>query len=176
MAPRLKALDSAAVEKCSVRENPYRELDRVTRWITENWREPYRDDPDLSFAMIIARFVNWPETLAELGYPVPWDQEHFLAVMNARKGHGEVCFGAAYNISNGGSTAPKAVHLVQEVFARLRRDREKLRPHHGDTLASFSSRLLSYRGMGGFMAAQVIADLKYVVPLEGLRKGGIPEQ
>jgi hypothetical protein len=145
--------------------NPYREHDRVTRWITENWRTPHHDDPDLWFAMVIARFVNWPDTLAELGYPVPWDPEHFLVVMNARKGHGEVSFGAAYTISNLGSTAPKAVHLVQEVFAPLWRDREKLQPRYGDSLASFSSRLLSYRGMGGFMAAQVIADLKYVEPL-----------
>ena len=41
---------------CNVR----REDDRVTRWIAEDWRVPHVDDPDLWFAMVIARFVNWP--------------------------------------------------------------------------------------------------------------------
>ena len=57
--------------------NVYRELDTVTKWIAANWREPHKDDPDLWFAMAIARFVNWPDTLAELGYPVPWNPRRF---------------------------------------------------------------------------------------------------
>jgi hypothetical protein len=34
----------------------------------------------------VARFINWPDTLAEIGYPVPWNlnREHFLAVMAVR--------------------------------------------------------------------------------------------
>ena len=43
--------------------------DRTTRWIADNWRTPHVDDPDVWFAMVIARFVNWPDTLAALGYP-----------------------------------------------------------------------------------------------------------
>src|SRR5215813_2551463 len=54
--------------------NVYREDDRVTIWIRENWREPHADDPDLWFAMAVARLVNWPDSLAALGYPVPWDR------------------------------------------------------------------------------------------------------
>ena len=38
------------------------------------------DDRDLWFAMVIARFVNLPDTLAALGYPVPWDPEHVFYV------------------------------------------------------------------------------------------------
>ena len=53
---------------CNVR----REDDRVTRWIATNWRGPKCDDPDLWFAMVLARFVNLPETLAEIDYPVPF--------------------------------------------------------------------------------------------------------
>ena len=55
---------------CNVR----REEDRVTRWIAERWRNPHADDPDLWFAMAVARFVNWPDALAEIGYPVPWSK------------------------------------------------------------------------------------------------------
>ena len=91
---------------CNVR----REDDRGTRWIADNWRAPHADDPDLWFAIVVARFVNLPGTLADLGYPVPWDPQHFRAVLNARKERGETCFGPAYNISNNGSNASKAEH------------------------------------------------------------------
>jgi hypothetical protein len=70
---------------CNVR----REDDRVTCWIAVNWREPHANDQDLFFAMAVARLVNWPDTLAELGYPVPWDREHFITTLRARAGRGE---------------------------------------------------------------------------------------
>lgn len=46
--------------------NIYRELDTVTIWIDENIRKPYADHPNLWFMLCIARYINWPETLAEL--------------------------------------------------------------------------------------------------------------
>jgi hypothetical protein len=151
--------------------NMYRELDRTTIWIARNWREPHCDDPDLWFAMVVARFVNWPDTLAELGYPGPWDPEHFLAVMTARKERGEVCFGPAYNISNGGSKAPKAVHLMEKVLTPLSTTlaRKRLRPRDDDSLLGFYARLKAMPGFESFMAAQVVADMKYVAPLKGAR-------
>jgi alpha-glutamyl/putrescinyl thymine pyrophosphorylase clade 1 len=152
---------------CNVR----READRTTRWIADNWRTPHANDPDLWFAMVVARFVNWPDTLAELGYPVPWDPEHFLKGMNARKARGEVCFGPAYNISNGGKKTAKAEHLVLQVFAPLWGPlaRKRLRPRDDDTLHSFYGRLRAMPGFGGFMAGQVVADMMYVPPLNGAR-------
>ena len=41
--------------------NIRREDDRVTKWIAANWRKPHADDPDLWFAMVVARLVNWPD-------------------------------------------------------------------------------------------------------------------
>ena len=120
---------------------------------------------------MIARFVNWADTLAELGYPVPWEPEHFLATMNACKARGETCFGAAYNISNGGSTTPKAEHLVQKVFTPLWQPltRKRLRPRDDNSLHSYYGRLKEMNGLGSFMAAQIVADLKYVSPLKNAR-------
>jgi hypothetical protein len=151
---------------CSVR----REDDRVTRWIKDNWREPHKADPDLWFAMVVARFVNWPDTLAEIGYPVPWDHERFLAVMAVRKGRGEKVYGAAYMIhaDNRRQNAEKdtATYQAKEVFRPLWRSREWMRPKVGDKLANYHTRLSDFHGLGnGFMSAQVIADLKYVEPL-----------
>jgi hypothetical protein len=78
--------------------NIRREDDRVTRWVATHRREPHYDDPDLWFAMCLARFINWPDTLAELGYPAPWNREHFLAVMAARTARGAKLYGPAYMI------------------------------------------------------------------------------
>jgi alpha-glutamyl/putrescinyl thymine pyrophosphorylase clade 1 len=138
--------------------NVCREDDRTTRWIADNWRAPHAEDPDVWFAMAVARFVNFPDTLAALGYPVPWEPEHFLQVLNERKARDEVCFGAAYNISNGGKTTPKAEHLVQQVFASLwgPLTRKRLRPRDDDTLHSFYGRLKGMPGFDSFMAGQVV--------------------
>lgn len=46
--------------------NIFRELDTVTIWIRENIRERFADHPHLWFMLCIARYINWPPTLAAL--------------------------------------------------------------------------------------------------------------
>jgi len=46
--------------------NIFRELDTVTIWIRKNIRERFADHPDLWFMLCIARYINWPQTLALL--------------------------------------------------------------------------------------------------------------
>jgi hypothetical protein len=147
--------------------NIYREFDRTTRWIAENWRTPHATDPDLFFAMGIARLVNLPETLAELGYPVPWNAEHFLAVLGDRKARDERMYSGAYILGTGGrgGYGEKPDYQAQAIFAPLWRARDRLRPRAGESLREFHNRLGDFHGMGGFITAQVIADLKYAEPL-----------
>lgn len=52
--------------------NVYRELDRVTMWLAEHWREPQRNYPDLWFAMVVARLINHPDSLEEMLLPGRW--------------------------------------------------------------------------------------------------------
>jgi 5-hmdU DNA kinase, helical domain len=97
---------------------------------------------------------------------VPWNREHFSSVMAERKQRGETRYGPAYVIHadnrKNSPYADTASYQAAEVFKPLWRDREFLRP----TLARYWSRLGELHGMGGgFMPAQVIADLKYVEPL-----------
>jgi hypothetical protein len=147
---------------CNVR----REDDRVTRWIAANWREPFADNPDLWFAMVVARFVNWPATLAEIGFPLPWNREHFLAVMAARAARGDKLYGPAYMIHADQNYATTAEYQAANVFTPLWKARERLRPTPGLTLQRYFTRLSDFHGFGGgFMPAQVIGDLKYVEPL-----------
>jgi len=146
--------------------NVRREHDRVTRWVALNWREPHANDPELWFAMIVAVFVNWPSTLAEIGYPVPWRPEYFLAVMRGRAARGQQLYGPAYMIHADRHYPTTAEYQVAKVFNPLWCDREQLRPIPGERLAQYFDRLSARHGFGGgFMPGQVIAYLKYVPPL-----------
>ena len=149
---------------CNIR----RENDKVTRWIAQNWREPNAADPDLFFAMAVARLVNWPDTMTVLGYPVPFDGDHFITVLQTRAAEGAKVWGEAYNISNAGKSLPK-VAVVSSVLYGLWARRKQLRPKEDDTLLGFYVRLKDMDGFASFMAAQVVADTKYVAPLLNAR-------
>jgi len=146
--------------------NVYRELDTVTRWIAKNWRDPHTGDPHVWFAMAAARFVNWPDTLAECGYPVPWEprvgaysmREHFTNTLLMRHSAGEKVFTGAYIINAG--TGSKALHVTRGILTPLWENREYIR-EAATSLARFHERLMEFRGMGSFMAGQVVCDAKY---------------
>ena len=145
--------------------NVYRELDRVTQWIRVNWRKPNRDDPDLWFAMVVARFINWPDTLAELGYPVPWNTERFLDVLTNRKHRREKIWTGAYMVRAGPTEGQEKAEYYKGLFDYYWSQRDTIRPKKGDTLNSWHMQLGMYEGFGSFMAAQIVADVKYVEPL-----------
>lgn len=146
--------------------NVEREQDKVTKWIARNWREPNKNDPDLWFALTIARNINLPETLEHLGYPVPWDKEHFLSVMYARRDDKQKSYNGAYMIRAGRTEGDiKARYQAEQQFDPLWEARVRLRPRVGDTLEAYWNVLLPEHGFGDFLAQQVVADLMYVEPL-----------
>jgi hypothetical protein len=166
-APRPWTSDAILAEWsfCQIR----REDDRVTKWIATNWREPHADDPDLWFSMAVARLVNLPDALAEIGFPLPWIPERFLRVMADRESQGLCCYGPAYKIGTAGQRGSKPDYQAQKVFAPLWARRKRLRPVAGDSLLYFHARLTKCDGLGSFMAAQIAADMKYVEPLRSAR-------
>ena len=161
--------------------NVERERDAVSVWLRENWREPYRDHPDLWFLMVVARLGgNDPRILGEITPPIPWKRKSYLAEMDA-KGLKVGVRGYRSWISAG---APMHEHLAHNLFDPLWSARDAVRPKPGDTLQAFAERLLAFDGMGTFLAGQVIADTKFgdalaeasdwwtfVVPGPGSRKG-----
>ncbi len=144
--------------------NVYRELDTVTIWIDKNWRNPHFTDPDVWFAMAVARLVNWPDTLAEIGYPVPWNDSHFVRTLEDLRG--TKVFTGAYMIPGGPAKMSKPFYLATGVLGPMWERRDYIRPQAGDTLAAFHSRLMECHGMGGFLAGQVVCDAKYTKALE----------
>lgn len=141
---------------CNVR----REEDKVTRWIKENWREPYSTHPNLAFAMCLARVVNLPTTLASIGFPVSWSKERFISDMDALQKDGVKLWTGAYMVTGGYSAGGES---KQQIMGRV------LDAAYGyaseitknDSLALAASKLQRTPGLGTFLSAQVIADLKY---------------
>lgn len=143
--------------------NVYRELDRTTVWIAEHWRKPHEEDPDLWFAMLVARLINWPPTLNELGYPVPWNPKYFAKIINARKARGEKIYSNAYMLTTSGEAIDKTALNLRR-FTALWKDREEMRPIPTECLWLYWEHLCDQHGIGSFIAAQIIADMKYARP------------
>lgn len=138
--------------------NVYRELDTQTKWLSDNWRDDHRD---FWFAALVFRFVNWHETAAELGRPIPWSASRFATVLNRRKSNGEKVYSGAYMISTHGVQQPKHLYLANSL-SKIWERRNKLRYKAGESLGIFHARLETCFDVGSFIAGQVIADAKYV--------------
>lgn len=140
----------------------HREDDRTTRWIAANWRDPNMGDPDLWFSMVIARrALNWPDCMEALGYPVPWNPDHFIYTLNYREEKKLKCYDTAYQLLVQGQKGNKAEMMVKHILNPLWEARKYIRPHSGDLLKDFADRLSSFKYMGLFYTGQVVADLKY---------------
>lgn len=155
---------------CNVR----REDDRVTRWIAGNIREPAASTTDLWFLIVWARLFNKPETLEVMdGFTLSGEHVRNLHIdleimrtsLKKRRDRGPI-FNAAYIVSTNGKSMDKVDYIIDLVLKPLWKDRASIRPHKGDTLESWHQKLMMYDGLGSFMAAQIVADMKYAEPLK----------
>jgi hypothetical protein len=148
--------------------NVRREDDRVTKCIHENWLQPHAEDYDtVVFAMALARLVNLPASLEALGYPSKWNPKRFVKLMEARKKDGMATFTGAYMINAVGATKgqSKASYLADQVLGPLWNSRKLLGNlvRTGCELSTLQEALMLHHGFGGgFMSAQVVADIKHL--------------
>ena len=143
--------------------------DRVTQWIHTNWMYPNDGAPSLPFAMGVARMVNLPETLESLGYPDKWDPDHFISVLAGRKLSGKKVWTSAYMITGGYSAGGESKEvIIARVLTKLHDQLERNPVCSGDTLESAAVKL-RVPGIGTFLSAQIIADLKYSRVLKGAK-------
>lgn len=141
--------------------NVYRELDTQTIWFANNWRKKYKDHKDLWFASLVFRFVNWHETTELFKNPIPFKAGDFMCTIQARQLEGHKVYSGAYMISTHGVRMPKSIYLansLQDIWD----SRKDIRCVEGETLQEFHARLMNCFDVGSFLAAQVIADCKYV--------------
>ena len=164
--------------------NIFRELDTVTIWVDKHIRQPYANHEHLWFMLAIARYINWPDTLAELIQTKQWpDNPDFepswlTTALEHRAVRGDKVYTGAYMIrAESDQTKPwyswsKHRYIAEIVLGRLWEDRAEWK-HLLETqpgiLRSFN-RLEQvwakfqeprYIGWGPFMAYEVVTDLRH---------------
>lgn len=145
---------------CNVR----REDDLGTRWIRENIREPYADNPNLWLMLCLARQINWPDTMAEMIAKGVWPiygyyPDKIIEVLAARKARGAKLFTGAYIIS-AGSGGPKHEYIINIVVGALTTNPPLT------SLQNMHKWLSSFQGWGPFMAYQAVVDMRYTSLLD----------
>lgn len=142
--------------------NLLREHDKVTIWLRENWREPYADHPNLPFAMALARLINWPPTLEEIGFPKRWNPDKALGTLHRRKDEGEKIYTGAYLLGSCPKGSERSIYLVNSVLTPLHR---ALSPAFwmidNNSLEDVWTWLRSQRGIGDFLAYEIVSDLRH---------------
>lgn len=149
--------------------NVYRELDKTTVWFREQLREPLRDDPRVIFATAAFRWFNrisTGEILRERGWLLEWNDAAVLAELGARRDRGEQLFTGAFMI-NSPPGEPKLEAIVRRITDVWRRREALLRKAQNWTrLAEAHADLTRYDGLGGFMAYEIVCDLRHTAILE----------
>jgi len=137
--------------------NVFRELDTVTIWLRENWREPYADHPNLPFAMAMARQINWPPTLEEIGFPEEWNPDHAKNVMFARQINKQKVYTGAYMLT-GTLGGPKVEQTIDKILTPLYENPPELHP---SSLQRTWREYLPYKGFAKFISYEVVTDLRH---------------
>jgi hypothetical protein len=137
--------------------NVYREHDRVTKFIRRMY-SPRFLHPLFVHNIILSRFLNWPDTLDELGYQDTWDPPYVKQVLNEIKASGKKVWGAAYVVTTHGLKMDKIDYLCDRVLPSIQKVLAVYLPW--ETCSDASHQLQHIEGVSTFMAGQVIADLK----------------
>ena len=142
--------------------NVYRELDKTTIWIAENWRQKAPAE-HVWMAMLVARVINWPDTLKAIAVEnaTPFNRRAFLEAIRRRSEKGLKVWGGAYMVTTSSAAVPKPEYFA-DIFQKVWDDRRLFDFPPKTPLDDLYRRLLSYHGLGSFLCAQVIADIKYV--------------
>ena len=138
--------------------NVFRRDDRVSRWLIKNWYEPNVGHPNLWFASVIARQINWPDTLEKIGFPHVWDPSKVHKIMSELRESGVKLFTGAYILPTPGKGVLKHDYTVFTILDGVWKDRADLKPRKGETLESAHTRFKRYPGFGDFLAMEVILD------------------
>lgn len=150
---------------CNVRRND----DRVTKFVLGPYAARWGGHEWVWFTFIVARLLNnEPALNAVADFVLPFKPDKMRAALHARKERGVKNFSPAYIVSTNGRSMDKVDYIIDVVLRPIWEDRRRLTLElraHG-TLAHAHAILCAHQGLGSFMAAQVLADWKYVNPSE----------
>ncbi len=144
--------------------NVFRELDRGTVWLRENFLDPHRDArPDLTlFNCAWYRMFNWWKTAALLGWQTRWSVEKIYAKL--ARVQGQVFTGAHIVYSEPGvSKVFSIVGVCGELFSRRREFLKVARETR--SLQATHRALKTVFCIGDFMAYEIVTDLRHTAIL-----------
>ena len=137
--------------------NVRREHDKVTKYLSStSWRKEWSDD--IVPKMVVARFVNYIPTLEETLAAGGW--QHTEEVLCERADRGEKVWGSAYTITTCGRLMDKITYVCTHVLPQVVALGPL--PCSVQTLSDCHMWLTQVDGLGSFLAAQVVADLKNI--------------
>lgn len=146
--------------------NVDREHDKVTRWIREAHNIPIKNSAEMTtlvegaaWSLTLARMVNKVESLTPLWWPwnpIPTNWKSMFHEVMSQPG----AWGSAYIVSTNGRRQPKHEYIAGLLEQALEQLYGPPATVLGGTLKSAYTRLQAVSGLGSFMAAQVVADLK----------------
>lgn len=145
---------------CNVRRND----DRVTKWIHENYLYDFQDQDEYWFAMLVARLFNNEDTLAEIKpFVLPFKPEAMRKKLHLRAAKGLKNFNGAYIVSTNGHRMNKVDYLIENVLCPAWAVRKSINSllEEMTYLEDVHKELMSLNGLSSFMAAQIVADMKY---------------
>jgi hypothetical protein len=136
--------------------NVYRERDPVTEYI-HDWLKCAGGIDELTFRAALARYINNPETLTAIGHCHQWNPGDVTRILKERRDAGYRIFNPAYIVSTNGIAMDK----IDYVVGLVSRVRKNLDIDPSCSLDMAAEGLMSVRGVGSFMAGQMVADLKF---------------
>jgi hypothetical protein len=149
--------------------NVYRELDKTTVWFRENVRDILRRDPMVVLATITFRWFNYiptGEILLKHRLLTDWDRGQALRVLGRIRDNGGQIFTGAFMINS-----PPKERKLEAIVRRVSQvwdDKDSLlkRCLSWGSMQRAHADLMRYEGLGGFMAYEVVCDLRYTDILE----------
>ena len=148
--------------------NPFRENDRVTVWMRENWTGPnvHRPPEEIIFNCCLFRMTGTSEFAADHGWVYDkWNPEKTKKILNQRIASKQRTFTGAYIITNQGLSLPKSEVVVDYFLAPIWKHKTLLAKiaKESQSLEILHKEMANYKGWGGggFMAYEVVTDLNY---------------
>ena len=152
--------------------NPFRENDKVTVWMRENWTKPHHNRPhgEIIFNCCLFRMIGTSEFADEHKWASEWDPEYTKSLIQERLQNKQRTFTGAYIITNQGLKAPKSEVVVDYFLTPIWENQETLSEvaQKTSSLQALHSTMATYKGWGGggFMSYEVVTDLNYTPVLE----------
>ena len=142
--------------------NVYREHDTETIWIAQNWRNPNTNDPNVWFAMAVARLRELVAFARSYRLSGAVGRQEVRYALDYRAQFGEKVYTGAYIIPPGvwlqeQSRVPRqgTVHTtLGSSVTTFSRSTYQLRRTSTNVCTEF-------KGMGSFLAGQIVCDTKY---------------